>query len=190
MLIIDSVSGFGQLGSRRRWPIIGRAIPPALVALLLVGACSSGSGDGDSEPAVSDATEATTSMSAVSSTSPDNDEAIALVIAHNDAQNSQDRDTMMKTLTADAVFANVKDGRELDAMSRDDYVQVVMSYGSVPTTFTDTPTMTGPWEVTVPAHIDRTDSGAGMEYDATFRFTLREVDGELKIAKIERITSE
>ncbi len=105
--------------------------------------------------------------------------AIAVVIAHNDAQNARDGETMLATLTADAVWTAVFDGKAQDPLTAEDYVAVVTGYGPASTTFTGEPIVSRDLWVAVTAHRD-----TGANRDGLMVYEVRKVDGQLKIAAI------
>lgn len=109
----------------------------------------------------------------------DQQAAIAVVIAHNDAQNARDGETMLATLTADAVWTAVFDGKAQNSLTAEDYVAVVMGYGPASTTFTGEPIVSRDLRVAVTAHRD-TDANR----DGLMVYEVRKVDGQLKIAAI------
>ena len=105
--------------------------------------------------------------------------AIALAIAHNDAQNARDGETMLATLTADAVWTAVFDGQAQNSLTAEDYVAVVMGYGPATTTFTGEPIVSRDLRVAVTAHRDTYSN-----HDGLMVYEVRKVDGQLKIAAI------
>ena len=114
--------------------------------------------------------------------------AIALVTAHNEAQNVADGETMRATLTDDAMWLD--DGTVSGTI--DDYIGVVMGYGPIEQTFTGEPTVvrdpsgSGDLQVSVPmswSHPSNPGNG-------TMIYTLRKVDGEWKIAAFDRQSAE
>ena len=109
----------------------------------------------------------------------DQQAAIAVVIAHNDAQNARDGETMLATLTADAVWTAVFAGKAENSLTAEDYVAVVMGYGPAPTTFTSDPIVSRDLRVAVAAHRD-----TYADHDGLMVYELRKVDGQLKIAAI------
>jgi len=102
-----------------------------------------------------------------------------VVIAHNDAQNARDGETMLATLTADAVWTAVFDGKAQDPLTAEDYVAVVTGYGPASTTFTGEPIVSRDLWVAVTAHRD-----TGANRDGLMVYEVRKVDGQLKIAAI------
>lgn len=116
--------------------------------------------------------------------------AIAVVTAHNEAQNVADGQLMRATLTDDAVY--VMD--EVPAMTMDEYIRVVEGYGPVEQTFTGEPTVVrdptgiGDLQVSVPMSFD--SGREGRVWNGTSVYTLRMVDGEWKIAQIDRQSAE
>jgi ketosteroid isomerase-like protein len=114
--------------------------------------------------------------------------AIAVVTAHNDAQNAGDGEMMRATLTDDAAFVI---DEELP-MTMEEYIGVVEGYGPVEQTFTGEPTVvrdptgSGDLQVSVPMSFD----GQGSSWNGSSVYTLRKVHGEWKIAQIERQSSE
>ena len=115
--------------------------------------------------------------------------AIAVVTAHNEAQNVADGEMMRATLTDDAIWLD--DGTTTGTI--DDYIKVVMGYGPIEQTFTGEPTVvrdptgSGDLQVSVPMNFD---SSQGGSWDGTMVYTLRKVDGEWKIAAIDRQSAE
>ena len=113
--------------------------------------------------------------------------AIALVTTHNDAQNVADRETMQATVTDDAMWLD--NGTASGTV--DDYIEVVMGYGPVEQTFTGEPTVvrdstgSGDLQVSVPMNFV-----GGYTWDGTMVYTLRNVDGEWKIAAFDRQSAE
>jgi hypothetical protein len=113
--------------------------------------------------------------------------AIALVTAHNDAQNVGDGETMVATLTDDAVWLD--DGKA--SMTVDDYIGVVESYGPLQQTFTGEPevvrdpTGSGDLQLSVPMNFV-----GGSTWDGAMVYTVRKVNGEWKIAQIDRQSAE
>ncbi len=112
----------------------------------------------------------------------DQQASIAVVIAHNDAQNARDGETMLATLTADAVWTALVDGKAQDPLTAEDYVAVVMGYGPAPTTFTGDPIVSEDLWVAVPAYRD-TDVRP-QNRDGLMVYELQEVDGQQRIAAI------
>ena len=113
--------------------------------------------------------------------------AIALVTAHNEAQNVADGEMMRATLTDDAMWLDDGTGTG----TADDYIEVVMGYGPIEQTFTGEPTVvrdptgSGDLQVSVPMNFV-----GGYTWDGTMVYTLRKVDGEWKIAQIDRQSAE
>jgi hypothetical protein len=112
----------------------------------------------------------------------DQQAAIAVVIAHNDAQNARDGETMLATLTADAVWTAVFDGKAQDPLTAEDYVAVIMGYGPAPTTFTGDPIVSEDLWVAVPARRDK--AFTPPDRDGLMVYEVRQVDGQMKIAAI------
>ena len=114
--------------------------------------------------------------------------AIAVVTAHNEAQNVADGEVMRATLTDDALW--ILEGA---AGTIDDYIKMVVGSGPVEQTFTGEPTVvrdptgSGDLQVSVPMSFD---NGQGYSWDGTMVYTLRKVDGEWKIAQIDRQSAE
>jgi len=112
--------------------------------------------------------------------------AIALVTAHNEAQNGADGEMMRATLTDDALW--ILEGA---AGTIDDYIKMVVGSGPVEQTFTGEPTVVrdptgiGDLQVSVPMNFV-----GGYTWDGTMVYTLRKVDGEWKIAQIDRQSAE
>jgi hypothetical protein len=96
---------------------------------------------------------------------------------------------MRATLTDDAAFVI---DEELP-MTMDEYIGVVEGYGPVEQTFTGEPSVVrdptgiGDLQVSVPMSFD---SSQGPSWSGTSVYTLREVDGEWKIAQINRLSAE
>jgi hypothetical protein len=113
--------------------------------------------------------------------------AIAVVTAHNEAQNAGDGEMMRATLTDDASFV-IDEGLP---MTMDEYIGVVDSYGPVEQTFTGEtthvrdPTGIGDLQVSVPMNFV-----GGYTWDGSSIYTLRKVDGEWRIAQIDRQSAE
>ncbi len=117
--------------------------------------------------------------------------AIAVVTAHNEAQNVADGEMMRATLTDDASWLD--DGNATGAMTAEEYIKVVEGYGPIEQTFTGQPTVvrdpigSGDLHVSVPMNFD---SSQGRVWNGTMVYTLRKVDGEWKIAQIDRQSAE
>ena len=117
--------------------------------------------------------------------------AIALVTAHNEAQNVADGDMMRATLTDDAVWLD--NGNAAAAMTVEEYVSLVEGSGPVEQTFTGEPvvvrdrTESEDLRVSVPMSFD---TGQGNSWDGAMVYTLHEVDGEWMIAQINRQSDE
>jgi hypothetical protein len=113
--------------------------------------------------------------------------AIAVVTAHNEAQNTADGEVMRATLTDDAMW--VGDGDAGATMTVEQYISVVEGYGPIEQTFTGEPTVvrdpngSGDLQVTMPMSFD---SSQGNSWNGTSVYTLRKVDAGWKIARIER----
>ena len=105
--------------------------------------------------------------------------AIALAIAHNDAQNAGDGEAMLATLTADAVWTAVFDGKAENSLTAEDYVAVVTGYGPATTTFTGEPIVSRDLRVAVTAH-----RATYADHYGLMVYEVRKVDGQLKIAAI------
>lgn len=116
----------------------------------------------------------------------DQQAAIAVVMAHNDAQNAGDGETMLATLTADAIWMAVFDGKAQDPLQAEDYVAVVMGYGPAPTTFTGDPIVSEDLWVAVPARRDK--EFTPPDSDGLMVYELRKVDGQPRIAAIYWMT--
>ena len=117
--------------------------------------------------------------------------AIAVVTAHNEAQNVADGEMMRATLTDDAMWLD--DGTPTGTI--DDYIKVVMAFGPIEQTFTGEPivvrdpTGSGDLQVSVPMKFDSTQEGSwhsGDIWDGIMVYTLRKVDGQWKIAAFDR----
>ncbi|MCJ7781564.1 MAG: DUF4440 domain-containing protein [Acidimicrobiia bacterium] len=114
--------------------------------------------------------------------------AIAVVTAHNEAQNVADRETMQATVTDDAMWLD--DGTVSGTIN--DYIEVVMSYGPIEQTFMGEPTVvrdptgSGDLHVSVPMSW----SHPSNPWNGTMVYTLRKVDGEWKIAAFDRQSAE
>jgi ketosteroid isomerase-like protein len=110
--------------------------------------------------------------------------AIAVVTAHTEAQNAADGEMMRSTLTDDATWLD----NASSPMTLERYIGVVEGYGPIEQTFTGEPTVvrdptgSGDLQVSVPMHFD---SGQ-RSWNSTSVYTLRKVDGEWKIAQINR----
>ena len=109
--------------------------------------------------------------------------AIAVVTQHNDAQNVADGDLMRATTTDDALYVI---GAVESTM--DEYIKLIEGYGPIQQTVTGDPTVvrdpagTGDLQVSVPM-------GFGFpagDSDGTMVYTVRKVDGEWKIAQLDR----
>jgi hypothetical protein len=94
-----------------------------------------------------------------------------VVTAHNNAINARDADAIRATLTDDATWA--RDDSILDAVT----YAGLWTYGGTQETFTGDAVFTGDLQVAIPTHSDLVGDGINT-------FTLREVDGQLKIATI------
>jgi hypothetical protein len=116
---------------------------------------------------------------------------IAVVTTHNQAQNAADGEMMRVTLTDDATWLDSRDAA--GTMTAEAYVRVVEGYGPIEQTFTGEPTVvrdpagSEDLQVTVPMNFD---SSQGPSWNGTSVYTLREVDGEWKIAQITRSSAE
>jgi len=114
--------------------------------------------------------------------------AIAVVTAHNDAQNVADREMMRATLTGDAMWLD--NGTATGTI--DDYIEVVMGYGPIEQTFTGEPTVvrdptgSGDLQVSVPMSWSHPSNA----WNGTMVYTLRKVNGEWKIAAFDRQSAE
>jgi hypothetical protein len=110
--------------------------------------------------------------------------AIAVVTAHNEAQNVADGEMMRATLTDDATWLD--DGTVSGTI--DDYIGVVMGSGPMEQTFTGEPTVvrdptdSSDLQVSVPMSW----SHPSNPRNGTMVYTLRKVDGEWKIATFDR----
>jgi ketosteroid isomerase-like protein len=102
-----------------------------------------------------------------------------VVTAHNDATNARDRDALQATITDDFTWGSIP---------ADDYVAIVATKGADDTeTFTGDPVFSGDLQVAIPTHREPGgvwEDGTPVVMDGTYTFTLREVDGQLKIATI------
>jgi hypothetical protein len=113
--------------------------------------------------------------------------AIAVVTTHNDAENAGDGDVLRATVTDDAVWLD--DGDFSGTM--EDLIGVVEGYGPVEQTFTGEPTVvrdptnSADLQVSVPMNFV-----GGYTWDGTMVYTLRNVNGEWKIAQIDRQSAE
>jgi hypothetical protein len=118
--------------------------------------------------------------------------AIAVVTVHNEAQNAGDGEMMRATLTEDAAFVI---DEQFPGMTVDEYIGVVEGYGPVVQTFTGEPSVArdstgiGELRVSVPMSFD-SSQGQDNSWNGTSVYTLREVDGEWKIAQIDRLSGE
>ena len=115
--------------------------------------------------------------------------AIAVVTAHNEARNVADGEMMRATLTDDAAWG--VDGELPRTM--DDYIRVIEGYGPIEQTFTGEPTVvrdptgSGDLQVSMPMSFD---SGRGNSWNGMSVYTLHKVDGEWRIAQIDRQSAE
>ena len=114
--------------------------------------------------------------------------AIALVTAHNEAQNVADGEMMRATLTDDAMWLD--DGTVSGTMET--WIGVIESSGPIEQTFTGEPTVVrdptggGDLQVSVPMSW----SHSSNSWDGTIVYTLRNVDGEWKITQVDRQSAE
>ena len=114
--------------------------------------------------------------------------AIALVTAHNDAQNVADGETMRATLTDDAMWLD--DGTVTAPM--EEWIGIIESSGPIEQTFAGEPTVvrdptgSGDLQVSVPMSWTHPSNS----WNGTMVYTLREVDGEWKIAQVDRQSAE
>ena len=161
----------GETHRRRRWAWL---VGLSAIALLIVGGVAAVMTTDDDDAVSSDDVAA----------------AIALVTAHNEAQNVADGETMRATLTDDASW-----GDGSGAMTLEEYIKVVEGYGPIEQTFTGEPTVvrdpagSGDLQVSVPMNFDSSqgNTGQGRVWSGTMIYTLRKVDGEWKIAQIDRL---
>ncbi len=158
--------------THRRWRWAWLAGLPA-IALLVVGGLAAVMTADDDDAVSSDDVAA----------------AIAVVTAHNEAQNVADGEMMRATLTDDAMWLD--DGKAIGTI--DDYIEVVTGYGPIEQTFTGEPTVvrdpngSGDLQVSVPMDFD---SSQGNSWNGTMVYTLRKVDGEWRIAAFDRQSAE
>ena len=108
--------------------------------------------------------------------------AIAVVTAHNEAQNAADGEMMRATLTDDAMWLD--DGTVSGTMET--YIGVIESSGPIEQTFTGEPTGSGDLLVSVPMSW----SHPSNSWDGTMVYTLRNVDGGWMIAALDRQRTE
>jgi hypothetical protein len=154
---------------RRRWAWL---VGLSAVALLVVGGVAAVMTADDDDAVSSDDVAA----------------AIAVVTAHNEAQNVADGEMMRATVTNDAMWFD--DGNASGTI--DDYIEVVMGYGPMEQTFTGEPTVvrdpsgSDDLQVSVPMSW----SHPSNTWNGTMVYTLRNVDGEWKIAAFDRQSAE
>ncbi|MGB9373592.1 MAG: hypothetical protein WCA82_05460 [Jiangellales bacterium] len=116
--------------------------------------------------------------------------AIAVVTEHNDAQNAADRAVMRATMTDDAHYMiHPATADPIVDSTRRQYINVSVGMGDpIDQTFTGEPTVlpdptgSGDLHVSVPMNLD---FGSSWE-DVTMVYTLRKVDGDWRIALIDR----
>ena len=159
-------------GARRRWRWAWLAGLSAVALLVLAGLAVLVTTDDDS-PVSSDDVAA----------------AIAVVTQHNDAQNAADGDVMRATTTDDAIYGSEPDEPGDEGLTLDQYINMVEGYGPVQQTVTGEPTV-----VRDPAGSGRLHASVPMRFDliggarnGTMVYMVREVDGEWKIARLERL---
>jgi hypothetical protein len=117
--------------------------------------------------------------------------AIAVVTAHNEAQNVADGEMMRATLTDDATWIDSGQGAAA-TMTVEEYIKVVEGYGPIEQTFTGEPTVvrdptgSGDLQVSVPMSW----SHPSNSWNGTMVYTLRKVDGEWMIAALDRQSAE
>ena len=154
---------------RRRWAWL---VSLSAVALLIVGGLAVVM-NADDDDAVS---------------SEDVAAAIALVTAHNEAQNDADGEMMRATHTDDAMWLD--DGTVSGPMET--WIEVIEASGPIEQTFTGEPTVvrdptgSGDLQVSVPMSW----SHPSNSWNGTMVYTLRKVDGEWKIAQVDRQSAE
>lgn len=112
-------------------------------------------------------------------------EMMAVITANQQAINARDEDGLRATITSDyqwygsepTDFQKANNG----GIAAEDYVLLVVRWGpGWQETFTGDPAFSGDMEVTIPAQrVSGTQSQVG-----SYRYTLREVDGHLKIASM------
>ena len=118
--------------------------------------------------------------------------AIAVVTAHNEAQNVADGEMMRATLTDHATWLDSGQGATA-TMTVEEYIKVVEGYGPIEQTFTGEPTVvrdptgSGDLLVSVPMNFD---TSQGNSWNGTMVYTLRKVDGEWMIAALDRQSAE
>ena len=156
------------------------SIAVAAIALMAVGGIGGWLLAGQDDEPVADERQAITLTA-------DQQEAIAVVAAHQDAHNAADSGAMRATLTTNATWTSVDIGKTADPISAEDYINVVRNGPDVwtwtgePTAVGDLPNPSGNIQVAVPTH--REISG-GPDADGLMLYTLREIDGQLKIEEI------
>ena len=107
-----------------------------------------------------------------------------VVTAHNDAVNSFDRRAILATLTDDATRRLYNsDETGAGVLTRYEYASGAIGAQE---TFTGDPVFMGDLQVAIPTRREPLASTFGNRawQDGTYTFTLREVDGQLKIATI------
>jgi len=117
--------------------------------------------------------------------------AIAVVTVHNEAQNAVDGAMMRATVTDDATWLDRRNAT--GSITVEEYISVVEGYGPIEQTFTGEPTVvrdptgSGDLQVSVPMKFD---SSQVSSWNGTMVYTVRKVDGEWKIAQIDRQSAE
>ena len=109
-----------------------------------------------------------------------------VVTANKDATNARDRDALRATITDDftADYSGHPSSEPYEGPSADGWVTMATA-GHV--TFTGAPVFSGDLQVTIPIHHVTGgvfSDGTPVEVDRTYTYTLRETDGQLKIASI------
>ena len=163
-------------GTHRRWRRAWLVGLSAVVLLVVGGVAVVMTADDDDDAVSSDDVAA----------------AIAVVTAHNEAQNVADGEMMRATLTDDATWLDSGQGATA-TMTVEEYIKVVEGYGPIEQTFTGEPTVvrdptgSGDLLVSVPMNFD---SSQGNSWNGTMVYTLRKVDGEWMIAALDRQSAE
>jgi hypothetical protein len=163
-------------GTQRRWRWSWLVILSAVALLVVAGVAVVMTGDDDDAVFSADDDDAVFSADVAA--------AIAVVTAHTEAQNAADGAMMRATLTDDATWLD--NGA---SMTLEEYVGVVEGYRpGIEQTFTGDPTVvgdptgSGDLQVSVPMNFD---SGQ-RSWNSISVYTLRKVDGEWKIAQVNR----
>lgn len=104
-----------------------------------------------------------------------------VVTAHNTAYNAHDRDALRATLTDDFTWTRFRSddpGIPLGLIPADEYADLA-NYDFAAETFTGVPVFSGDLQVSIPVRRQTLTTS-----DGTYTFTLREIDGQLKIASM------